>query len=98
MQDKLKGIEHVRNSTGLELAISGENVIHYSALPWLNFTSVSHARSFSFQDSCPKITFGKMVERAKRKYMPVALHAHHALMDGLHVGQFVEAYQAIMNE
>ncbi len=55
-------IEKEKHSTGLVPAVSGENVIHFSAVPWVNFTSVSHARSFSFPDSCPKISFGKMTE------------------------------------
>jgi chloramphenicol O-acetyltransferase type A len=88
-------IERVQNSTGLVPAGSGQNVIHYSSIPWLNFTAISHARSFSFKDSCPKISFGKLSEN---KQMPVSVHVHHALMDGFHVGQFVETFQGILNE
>ncbi|NLR78327.1 chloramphenicol acetyltransferase [Chitinophaga eiseniae] len=88
----------VRNSTGLVPAISGENVIHYSSLPWINFTAVSHARSFSFKDSCPKISFGKMTDVHGRKRMPVSVHVHHALADGYHVGQYLELFQEKMNE
>ena len=47
-------IDRIQNSSGLVPAVSGENVIHYSSLPWIKFTSISHARSFSFKDSCPK--------------------------------------------
>ncbi|TWF40508.1 chloramphenicol O-acetyltransferase type A [Chitinophaga polysaccharea] len=90
--------DRVRNSTGLVPAISGENVIHYSSLPWINFTAVSHARSFSFKDSCPKISFGKMTDVHGRKRMPVSVHVHHALMDGYHVGQYLELFQEKMNE
>jgi chloramphenicol O-acetyltransferase type A len=91
-------IERVRQSTGLVPAVSGENVIHYSSLPWINFTAVSHARSFSFKDSCPKITFGKVKEVGERKMMPVSVHVHHALMDGFHVAQFLEGFQRRMEE
>ena len=87
-------ILRVQNSSGLIPAVSGQNVIHYSSLPWLNFTAISHARSFSFKDSCPKISFGKLSES---KQIPVSIHVHHALMDGFHVGQFVEAFQEILN-
>ncbi|RYD68789.1 MAG: chloramphenicol acetyltransferase, partial [Sphingobacteriales bacterium] len=52
-------MERVKNTTGLIPASSGENVIHYSALPWLSFTSMSHARNYAYKDSCPKISFGK---------------------------------------
>jgi chloramphenicol O-acetyltransferase type A len=93
-----KEIERVQNSKGLVPAVSGENVIHFSSIPWINFTSLSHARSFSFNDCIPKISFGKMTEANGIKTMPVSIHVHHALMDGYHVGQFVEAFQNLMNE
>lgn len=91
-------IERVQNTTGLIPAISGENVIHFSAIPWVDFTSLSHARSFSFKDSMPKISFGKITEKEGVKTMPVSIHVHHGLMDGYHVGQFVEKYQELLNE
>lgn len=91
-------IQKVEESTGLKPSSSGENVIHFSALPWLNFTSLSHARNFSFKDSCPKISFGKLRDEGEKKFMPVSIHVSHALMDGYHVGLFVDQYQALMNE
>ena len=30
--------------------------------------------------------------------MPVSIHGHHALMDGYHVGEFVERLQNLLNE
>lgn len=91
-------IETVRKGTGLIPSISGENVIHYSSLPWLNFTSISHARSFSFKDSSPKISFGQMTEHKGKRTMPVSIHVHHALMDGFHVGEFAHVFRQLMNE
>ncbi|MET0299909.1 MAG: chloramphenicol acetyltransferase [Flavitalea sp.] len=88
--------ERVSASTGLVPSVSGQNVIHISALPWLNFTSISHARAFSFPDSCPKISFGKMNEVDGKLWMPVSIHVHHGLMDGFHVAQFVERFEAEM--
>lgn len=93
-----KEIERVQNSTGLIPAVSGENVIHFSSLPWVNFTSLSHARSFSFNDCIPKISFGKMTEANSIKSMPVSIHVHHALMDGYHVGLFVEEFQRLLEQ
>jgi chloramphenicol O-acetyltransferase type A len=69
------------------------NVIRYSVLPWFDFTSISHARDFSREDSAPRITFGKITEADGRRTMPVSIHVHHALVDGLHVAQFVEEFQ-----
>lgn len=91
-------MDRVQNSKGLEPAMASENIIHYSSLPWIKFTSVSHARSFSFKDSIPKITFGKMTETNGRKLMPVSIHVHHALMDGWDVGQYLEHFQEKMDQ
>ena len=91
-------IDRVQNSLGLVPAVSGENVIHYSSLPWINFKSISHARSFSFKDSSPKISFGKMNIQQDKKIMPVSIHVHHALMDGYQVSQFIDLFQQLMNE
>ncbi|WP_129717644.1 chloramphenicol acetyltransferase [Pedobacter sp. SYP-B3415] len=89
-------IAAVKAGSGLVPAVSGENVIHCSALPWLDFTGISHARSFSFPDSCPKISFGKVTEHAGRKSMPVSIHVHHALADGYDVGRFVTHFEELM--
>lgn len=69
------------------------NLIRYSVLPWFDFTSISHARDFSREDSAPRITFGKITDAEGRCTMPVSIHAHHALVDGLHVAQFIEKFQ-----
>lgn len=91
-------MERVQNTKGLLPAVSGENVIHYSSIPWINFTALSHARSFGFKDSAPKISFGKMIEEGERKLMAHAVHVHHGLMDGYHVAQYIDLFQQLMNE
>lgn len=98
IQHAQEEIKKTQESTALLPAITGENVIHFSAVPWLNFTSLSHARSFSFPDSSPKISFGKVTENQGILSMPVSIHAHHALVDGYHVGLFVEEFQRLMEE
>ena len=92
-----KEVTRVQQNSGLEFALSGENVIHFSALPWLDFSSVSHARSYSYPDSCPKISFGKVVEEGSRLTMAVSIHAHHGLVDGFHISQWVELFQGFLD-
>jgi chloramphenicol O-acetyltransferase type A len=87
-------VARVRQGTGLELKGSNANVVHFSSLPWVNFTGLSHARSFTFRDCIPKISFGKMTENAGLRSMPVSIHVHHALADGSDVGLWIEALQA----
>ncbi len=93
-----KEITRIQNTTGLLTREYPENLIHFSALPWVDFTSFSHARSFSWPDSCPKISFGKMTEKDGVKTMPMSVHVHHGLMDGYHLGLFLEVFQKLMNE
>lgn len=70
-----------------------DDLIHFSILPWLAFTSFAHARRDVPGDSVPKIVFGKYSESEGRWRMPVSVEVHHALMDGLHVGRFVERFE-----
>lgn len=92
-------IERIKNTPGLfTREFPTVNLIHFSAIPWVNFTSLSHARSYTFPDSCPKISFGKMmIDANSKRTMSMSVHVHHGLMDGLHVGQFVDCFQELMN-
>ncbi|WP_235298532.1 CatA-like O-acetyltransferase [Portibacter marinus] len=74
------------------------NVIHFSAMPWIKFTGLSHARKYNSGDSCPKISVGKVYEIHGEKWMPVSVHVHHALADGKDIGEFLEHYQNLLNE
>jgi chloramphenicol O-acetyltransferase len=85
-------LERVRQRDDIE-RYPEANLIRYSVLPWFDFTSISHARDFSREDSAPRITFGKITQAEGRRTMPVSIHVHHALVDGLHVAQFIEKFQ-----
>jgi chloramphenicol O-acetyltransferase type A len=92
-------IDRIKSSSGLGL---NENtgrldVIHFSTVPWISFTGVTHPRNFKFKDSVPKITFGKYFHRNDRIIMPVSVNAHHGLMDGYHVSQFLQLFEQLMN-
>lgn len=89
----------VKNTPGLfTRTFEEDDLIHFSAIPWIDFTSLSHARSYAFKDSCPKISFGKMTLLPDgTRSMSMSVHVHHALMDGLHLGQFIDYFQKEMN-
>ena len=74
-----------------------DDMIYYSILPWIRFTSFAHARKFVKGDSVPRIMFGKYVEEGGVWKMPVSVEVHHALMDGIHVGRFLEAFQDLLD-
>jgi chloramphenicol O-acetyltransferase type A len=70
--------------------------IHFTTLPWLHFTSFSHARNWGREDSVPKLAFGRAEADGGHLWMPMSVEVHHALMDGLHVGRFVQAFEAAL--
>ena len=95
-----KEIERIQNTSGLlTREFPNDNLIHFSAVPWINYTSLSHARNYTFPDSCPKISFGKMtIGNDGKRTMSMSIHAHHGLMDGFQVSQFIDCFQELMNQ
>jgi chloramphenicol O-acetyltransferase type A len=91
-------IERIKNTTGLFTTGPLSDVIHFSALPWVNFTSISEAFNKAAGDSCPKIAVGKLTNVDGKKQMPFAIHVHHALVDGYHLGIFFDKLQLLLNE
>jgi chloramphenicol O-acetyltransferase type A len=77
-----------------------DDVLHGSVLPWLDFISYEHAIGRLSMPSIPKYTFGKLVEdeTTGKVTQSLALHVHHGLMDGLHVGRFVEKLQQNLDQ
>lgn len=67
--------------------------IFYSVIPWIHFKGVVHPRNHGIDDSVPRIVFGKAVEINGRLIMPISVEAHHALLDGIHVGIYYECLQ-----
>ena len=97
MAESAQELQRVSETTGLERR-RVTNLIRYSVLPSIDFTSLSHARWYKGGDSCPLITFGKMTETDGRRSMPMSVHVHHALVDGVDVGEYIDAFQRLMNE
>ena len=73
-----------------------DDYLFMSPLPWISFTSVHHAMSYHPHDSVPRISWGKFFEADGRTMMPLSLHAHHALVDGVHAGQFFQGIERLV--
>jgi chloramphenicol O-acetyltransferase type A len=87
-------LERVRDEMGpLEPRPERDDMIHYSIIPWVAFTSFSHARRWGTDDSVPKVVFGRHHRDGDADRMPVSIEVHHALVDGVHVGRFFERFQ-----
>lgn len=76
-----------------------DNVIHYSSIPWVSFKGLTHPRNFKIVDSVPKISFGRMIkESSGKKILPVSIFAHHGLMDGVHMGKYLEKFDQLLKQ
>lgn len=85
-----------QNPEGLHPQTQRQDVIHCSTLPWTSFTSFSHARNYGTGDSIPKLVFGKYTDKNGELLMPFSIEVHHALMDGIHVAQFLDRLQQLL--
>lgn len=91
-------IDRIRSTDVLFPEYNESNVVHFSALPWLNFTSLSHARILGKSSGEPKISFGKVTKVNGVITMPCSVHVHHGLMDGKDVGSYFDLFQQLLNE
>jgi chloramphenicol O-acetyltransferase type A len=73
------------------------DLIHFSVLPWISFTGLSHARNWGREDSVPKIAYGGYRREGDRVLLPLSIEVHHALMDGVHVARCFEQVQALFD-
>ena len=73
------------------------DLIYYSAIPWISFTSFKHASRQNNRQTVPRMVFGKIFDDGPARKMPFSVEVHHALMDGIHVGKFFELFQKKLN-
>ena len=66
-----------------------DNLLYLTAIPWVSFTGFMHPIDFPV-DSVPRFAWGKFFQDGQSLKMPLSVQAHHALMDGLHMGRYFE--------
>jgi chloramphenicol O-acetyltransferase type A len=98
VSEAASAVEEVRSGDGAFLPRGDDARVHFTTLPWVSFTSFSHARNWGREDSVPKIAFGKFTREDQRMLLPISVEVHHALMDGLHVGRYLtQLEEALLN-
>jgi len=75
-----------------------DDLIYFTTLPWVSFTSFAHARNRGRGDSVPRIAFGKFMKENERTMLPISVEVHHALMDGLHAGRYLIRFEEMLME
>lgn len=92
-----EAIERVRVESSLKPTMRYD-LIYFTTLPWVSFTSFAHARTPGRGESIPRIAFGKFLRDGDRVRLPVSVEVHHALMDGLHVGRYFMSLEEALAE
>ena len=90
-------IAHVKEHPTLEDEPGRDDLIFMSALPWVSFTSCTHAIHLSPPDSVPRITWGKTFTEGGIVKMPLGVQVHHAVMDGIHTGKYYMKVQDLLS-
>jgi chloramphenicol O-acetyltransferase type A len=71
-----------------------DDLLYMSIIPWVSFTSFMHPIHLDPPDSIPRFAWGKFFREGNAMKMPLSVQAHHALMDGVHMGRYYAQVQA----
>jgi chloramphenicol O-acetyltransferase type A len=88
--------DHYRKLKTFDVETHRLDLIYYSVIPWVSFTSFKHASRLDRRQTVPRIVFGKTFDLADRKLMPLSVEANHTIMDGFHVGKLFNRFQEII--
>jgi chloramphenicol O-acetyltransferase type A len=86
-----------REGSSLEYDPEQDDGLYMTAIPWVSFTSFMHPLPLSPPDSVPRFAWGRFFEEGELLKMPLSVQAHHALMDGLHMGRYYAQVQEYLH-
>ena len=93
----MEEIDRVKTEPYIEEKIQDDSMLFMSSIPWVSFTGFMHPLRLNPVDSVPRFAWGKYREHDGMVLMPLSVQAHHAVVDGLHVGRYYEQIQALLD-
>ncbi|GEM01217.1 chloramphenicol O-acetyltransferase type A [Halolactibacillus halophilus] len=81
-----------------ENKVDQDQLIYFSSIPWITFTSISNEIVMDKEDSIPRISFGKYFVQDDKILLPYSIQVNHMLLDGVHVSEFINKLQTLLNE
>jgi chloramphenicol O-acetyltransferase type A len=91
-------IEKVKNLVNIEDEPGKDDLLYVTSIPWVSFTNITHPIHMNPVDSIPRISWGKYFEENGRIKLPLSIQVHHALVDGVHVGEYYKLVQEMLDE
>ena len=98
VRSAIEAIECTRRDPSIDDEPERDDFLFMTAIPWVSFTSMMHPVPLSPPDSIPRIAWGRYRTEVDRRPMPLSVHAHHGLMDGIHAGRFFERVQRLIDD
>lgn len=95
---KARGISNTQEDYFPACDFEQDELIYFSCLPWISFTSLSNEIVMNKEDSIPRISFGKYFEQDNKTLLPYSIQVNHMLLDGIHVGEYINKLQQYINE
>lgn len=77
--------------------IGRDDLTYITCLPWISFTHISHTISLNNNDSVPRLSWGKYYQQGEKTLLPFSVQVNHALVDGFHVGKYIEQLQIFID-
>ena len=96
--DAVEKISQVKRQPTLEDPPGRDDLLFMTAIPWVSFTSFMHPIDLSPVDSVPRFAWGKFFQDGELMKMPLSVQAHHALMDGIHMGRYFDKVQDYLRD
>lgn len=75
-----------------------DDLIYITCIPWISFTHLSHTINMRKDDAVPRISWGKYYRQGDKVLLPFSVQVNHALVDGVHVGKYVEKLQEYLDQ
>lgn len=76
----------------------GNDIYQFSSIPWIRFTHISHTNSGKKDNATPMFDWGKYYKKDEKLMLPFSIEAHHAFVDGIHMGKLAEKLQLYLDE
>ncbi len=88
-----KAVEKYKALKTFDVEPNRIDLVYYSVIPWISFTSFKNATRLDYSQTIPRIVFGKLFEDGGKIKLPHSVEVHHAVMDGIHVGKYFNLLQ-----
>jgi Chloramphenicol O-acetyltransferase len=94
----LEEIQKIKNNVTIADEPGRDDLLYVTSIPWISFTNITHPIHMNPVDSIPRISWGKFFEEGGKIKLPLSVQVHHALVDGMHVGQYFNSLQDILDD